>query len=274
MENTSMPPVPVQKAQQSPIVSPANSVKASHLPKILILFIVVILLLLISVGAFLLQSKKSQPTQVACTMEAKICPDGSSVGRVGPACNFAPCPTAKLTSDPTANWKTYNNVNPNFSFQYPPNLFVKTGAGIVALVDNENTNYANGGFTISVILQGSSADFNTELQQDEQNITNIQIKNITNGVEITGILNSNLVGNLHIRTVLFHSGNGAIVINSPTEYTKYIDDTTFNQILSTFKFANQNQITPSATVSCMPRPACLDATPRCMLPEPASGWCP
>ncbi|MBI5003610.1 peptidoglycan-binding protein [Candidatus Kaiserbacteria bacterium] len=24
---------------------------------------------------------------------------------------------------------------------------------------------------------------------------------------------------------------------------------------------------------CMPRPACLDATPRCMLPEPAEGWC-
>jgi hypothetical protein len=25
---------------------------------------------------------------------------------------------------------------------------------------------------------------------------------------------------------------------------------------------------------CLPRPACLDATPRCMLPEPAAGWCP
>ncbi len=29
---------------------------------------------------------------VACTMEAKICPDGSSVGRQGPNCEFAPCP--------------------------------------------------------------------------------------------------------------------------------------------------------------------------------------
>lgn len=29
---------------------------------------------------------------VACTMEAKICPDGSSVGREGPNCEFAPCP--------------------------------------------------------------------------------------------------------------------------------------------------------------------------------------
>lgn len=30
--------------------------------------------------------------QVACTMDAKICPDGSAVGRTGPNCEFAPCP--------------------------------------------------------------------------------------------------------------------------------------------------------------------------------------
>lgn len=29
---------------------------------------------------------------VACTMEAKICPDGSAVGRTGPNCEFTPCP--------------------------------------------------------------------------------------------------------------------------------------------------------------------------------------
>ncbi|MEZ0225239.1 MAG: hypothetical protein ACAH83_11840 [Alphaproteobacteria bacterium] len=29
---------------------------------------------------------------VACTMDAKICPDGSGVSRTGPNCEFAPCP--------------------------------------------------------------------------------------------------------------------------------------------------------------------------------------
>lgn len=29
---------------------------------------------------------------VACTMEARICPDGTAVGRQGPNCEFAPCP--------------------------------------------------------------------------------------------------------------------------------------------------------------------------------------
>ena len=31
---------------------------------------------------------------VICTMDAKICPDGTAVGRTGPNCEFAPCPDA------------------------------------------------------------------------------------------------------------------------------------------------------------------------------------
>ena len=30
--------------------------------------------------------------QVLCTMDAKVCPDGSSVGRQGPDCEFSACP--------------------------------------------------------------------------------------------------------------------------------------------------------------------------------------
>jgi hypothetical protein len=33
--------------------------------------------------------------QVACTMEAKICADGSYVGRSGPNCEFSKCPDEK-----------------------------------------------------------------------------------------------------------------------------------------------------------------------------------
>ncbi len=35
----------------------------------------------------------SPPEQsIACTADAKLCPDGSYVGRTGPKCEFAPCP--------------------------------------------------------------------------------------------------------------------------------------------------------------------------------------
>lgn len=37
-------------------------------------------------------SKSTQP--IACTMEAKLCPDGGAVGRTGPNCEFAECPVA------------------------------------------------------------------------------------------------------------------------------------------------------------------------------------
>ena len=62
------------------------------------------ILLLISVliaGFFAYQTQKlvkeitKLETPVACTKEAKICPDGSSVGRSGPKCEFVACPAPK-----------------------------------------------------------------------------------------------------------------------------------------------------------------------------------
>lgn len=42
-------------------------------------------------------SSNGVPDRTACTLEAKICPDGSSVGRTGPNCEFAACPTAQTS---------------------------------------------------------------------------------------------------------------------------------------------------------------------------------
>jgi hypothetical protein len=38
------------------------------------------------------ESNPPEGEPVACTMDAKMCPDGSAVGRQGPNCEFAPCP--------------------------------------------------------------------------------------------------------------------------------------------------------------------------------------
>jgi hypothetical protein len=46
---------------------------------------------------------------VACTMEAKICPDGSSVGRSGPKCEFAECPSTLATTTASLNQKILDN---------------------------------------------------------------------------------------------------------------------------------------------------------------------
>jgi hypothetical protein len=56
--------------------------------------IAIILIGMIAITAF---SGCTQPT--ACTEEAKICPDGSAVGRTGPNCEFAQCPATGSGAD-------------------------------------------------------------------------------------------------------------------------------------------------------------------------------
>lgn len=37
-------------------------------------------------------SGPNKDSEVFCTLDAKLCPDGSYVGRVGPNCEFTACP--------------------------------------------------------------------------------------------------------------------------------------------------------------------------------------
>ena len=43
-----------------------------------------------------ISTKPVKPIEgIACTQEAKLCPDGSYVGRTGPNCEFTPCSVLK-----------------------------------------------------------------------------------------------------------------------------------------------------------------------------------
>lgn len=67
-----------------------------HLVVVLIAAVIVFAV----VGGYLQSSLLSQQNR-GCTMEAKVCSDGSTVGRTGPNCEFAACP-AVSTSTPTS----------------------------------------------------------------------------------------------------------------------------------------------------------------------------
>ncbi|KKU70531.1 MAG: Integral membrane protein [Candidatus Wolfebacteria bacterium GW2011_GWB1_47_243] len=56
--------------------------------------------------------------QPYCTMEAKVCPDGSSVGRSGPKCEFAACPESRYDT----TWKTATDEEKGITFRYPEDL--------------------------------------------------------------------------------------------------------------------------------------------------------
>ena len=56
---------------------------------------VIVIIILIIVGILVsIQLLNKQP--IACTSDAKICPDGTGVGRVPPDCEFKPCPVSKV----------------------------------------------------------------------------------------------------------------------------------------------------------------------------------
>lgn len=59
---------------------------------------------------------------VSCTLEAKLCPDGTAVGRTGPNCEFATCPVATEVAG-TEGWKP--SPQSSISFKYPENLGTK-----------------------------------------------------------------------------------------------------------------------------------------------------
>lgn len=121
--------------QSTPIVGqpqpqptpPASPVESSPWLKILIIGGVVLVLFLAGAVVYLAQFKTTPPKEIACTQEAKQCPDGSYVSRTGPNCAFAPCSGGKdatPTPDPTANWKIYKNEKYGFEVKYPPSLNV------------------------------------------------------------------------------------------------------------------------------------------------------
>ncbi len=68
-----------------------------------------------SLFAYQYFSKTENNEEVACTMEAKLCPDGSYVGRTGPECEFAACPGSGEVT-----WSTTSTEE--VSFSYPASL--------------------------------------------------------------------------------------------------------------------------------------------------------
>lgn len=129
------PSAPIQSFQAAP-ANPTPPVKKSGHKKWMILGIAAVLLLVVGAsGGYFLNTQMTKndstaptPTvaasadneQVACTMDAKECPDGSYVSRQGPKCEFAACPgESDSTSADTSDWKTYNNSQYGVSFKYP-----------------------------------------------------------------------------------------------------------------------------------------------------------
>ncbi len=57
------------------------------------LFLGIALIIVLGIGGFLYRAAiERRETITACPLDAKICPDGTALGRVAPACSFPACP--------------------------------------------------------------------------------------------------------------------------------------------------------------------------------------
>ncbi|MFA5071796.1 MAG: hypothetical protein WAW15_02165 [Minisyncoccales bacterium] len=93
------------------------------------IIIVLIVLVLAGVGGTSYYLINKQLTkQTACIMDVKICPDGSSVGRISPNCEFAACPEEV---GETVDWLIYTNEKFGYEIKYPSNYSLFQGTNQV-----------------------------------------------------------------------------------------------------------------------------------------------
>ena len=64
------------------------------------LFLGILAIILIGIGGLVYRNASEHPNeQIACPLDAKLCPDGTAVGRTGTSCTFPACPPPNVSLD-------------------------------------------------------------------------------------------------------------------------------------------------------------------------------
>jgi len=198
---------------------------------------IVVLIILISVAAIAMSGYAAyyyftSDEPIACKMDAKVCPDGSSVGRISPDCEFAECPEV---IDPTADWQMYRNEEYGFELKHPTNWRKIENDGFIGF--GPQTIASDSIFTIykdkSIPEVGAGSNSNQEITKVED----IQFKGLAaKNISIKNISLNKVSNRIFMNYNDFILSIGQSTINN----TDYPFDHKYNniidEILSTFKF--------------------------------------
>ncbi len=224
-----------------------------------------LVILTIGGGTYALSQQTSEKVSISPTI---------SQPSPNPNISYEPIPTINPTI--IDDWKLYTNTDYNLSFKYPPELiispkgngvFFSTSSAQKQQIDNclKQVECYDIYFGIQFTKKSKKVDLenflNTAIENDYQNLYKailIDGKKARAGgsSDRAGIGN----GFLHISFVEFDT----FILDIQAQTSEKPTMQTYQQILSTFKFTEQ------PTQMCVPRPACLDADPPCLMPEPAN----
>ncbi len=186
--------------------------------------------------------------QIACTLDAKICPDGTSVGRSGPKCEFASCPTSSIE---TADWKTYTNTKYGYSIKYPSSWSeeVKCEGGIseddYICFKSPDFEESAGGFVMGSTIKGGvlwidgMGDLAGHMVSDFCNSTDIIRYSDCKEISFGGLKGMSRRWVYTSQVGIPDSNNEKFILSFRVSYNKDSEKDilkTFDQILSTFKF--------------------------------------
>lgn len=242
-------------ASPTPSVPVASSPPDVPLPpqsnnKFLFLLGGLLILFAAGIGSYYLVKSNSKPPQKACTMEAKLCPDGSSVGRTGPNCEFTPCPQITIiqpsptpdlytesSRSATANWKIYTGKH--YSINYPSSWYLSESdswrSGDLDPIIKLSPPIKDTQFITIIIANNSTNLTLNEFIQKERGLDPNTFEQIMIGNQ-KGLINPNYVSAFDSEIVIAAYKDKVLEITLTKSPGEKIEKIIFDQILSTFKF--------------------------------------
>lgn len=228
IENTNQPQSPVQNPGQSqPLPSEEQP---RQFKKFIIILVIIVALFAFGAGGYFLGTNKNQATSQYKQVT------------VSPTNIIQPSPTSTPTpiEDPIANWKIYISNKTGYSIRYPDSLKQSTSTydGIGGVVTVDSWSPVSNAYSINIYSYSEGVntklEFNAKTESDESILVAGQNVRKLVGTEIVsdkGML-------INVGPVKNKGQNYMLIYTSGSQKADSKDLTVFDQMLSTFKFAN------------------------------------